>query len=176
MAVDHLHGLDGISNAQIAEHLKLYEGYVKQVNALSAQLAELRGKGKASGTNPEFAELIRRLGFEYNGMILHARLQGDRAEEVRRGVLPEHRLSARRAPAPRGGRGPAGCRLTRPGILASMRILLLALVALGALRAPAGAAGGPPAPPRPPPPGPPPPPPPADPAPLPALPPQPRSP
>ena len=27
--------------------------------------------GKASGTNPEFAELTRRLGFEYNGMILH---------------------------------------------------------------------------------------------------------
>src|SRR3989442_14361479 len=105
--------------------------------------------------NLEFAELTRRLGFEYNGMILHARLQGDRAEEVRRGVLPEHRLSARRAPAPRGGRGPAGCRLTRPGILASMRILLLALVALGALRAPAGAAGDRPAPPVPPPWGPP---------------------
>src|SRR5213593_202661 len=37
---DHLKGLDGISDAQIAEHLKLYEGYVKQVNALSAELAE----------------------------------------------------------------------------------------------------------------------------------------
>jgi Fe-Mn family superoxide dismutase len=68
---DHLHGLDGISDAQIAEHLKLYEGYVKQVNALNSGLAALRGKGKASGTNPEFAELTRRLGFEYNGMILH---------------------------------------------------------------------------------------------------------
>ena len=68
---DHLKGLDGISDAQIAEHLKLYDGYIKQVNALNAELAELRGKGKASGTNPEFAELTRRLGFEYNGMILH---------------------------------------------------------------------------------------------------------
>jgi Fe-Mn family superoxide dismutase len=68
---DHLKGLDGISDAQIEEHLKLYAGYVKQVNALNAELAELRGRGQAAGTNPEFAELTRRLGFEYNGMILH---------------------------------------------------------------------------------------------------------
>jgi superoxide dismutase, Fe-Mn family len=70
-AFDHLHGLAGISDAQIAGHLQLYAGYVKQVNALTAELAELRGQGKASGSNPEFAEITRRLGFEYNGMILH---------------------------------------------------------------------------------------------------------
>ena len=70
-AFDHLRGLDEISDAQVAEHLKLYEGYVKQTNALNAELAELRGRGQASGKNPEFAELTRRLGFEYNGMILH---------------------------------------------------------------------------------------------------------
>ena len=70
-AFDHLRGLDGISDAQVAEHLKLYEGYVKQTNALNTELAELRGRGQASGKNPEFAELTRRLGFEYNGMILH---------------------------------------------------------------------------------------------------------
>ncbi len=68
---DHLHGLDGISEDQIREHLQLYAGYVKQVNKLNEELAELRGHGKASGMNPEFAELTRRLGFEYNGMILH---------------------------------------------------------------------------------------------------------
>jgi Fe-Mn family superoxide dismutase len=68
---DHLHGLDGISDEQIREHLQLYAGYVKQVNRLNEQLAELRGRGEASGANPEFAELTRRLGFEYNGMILH---------------------------------------------------------------------------------------------------------
>ncbi|HSF04615.1 MAG TPA: Fe-Mn family superoxide dismutase [Methylomirabilota bacterium] len=68
---DHLRGLDGISDAQIAEHLRLYAGYVKQVNGLNAELAELRGQGKASGQNPEFAELTRRLGFEYGGMVLH---------------------------------------------------------------------------------------------------------
>jgi len=68
---DDLRGLDGISDNQIAEHLKLYAGYVKQVNALNTELAEMRARGQASGTNPEFAELTRRLGFEYNGMILH---------------------------------------------------------------------------------------------------------
>jgi superoxide dismutase, Fe-Mn family len=68
---DHLKGLDGISDAQIAEHLKLYEGYVKQVNTLNEEVAELRGRGQATGKNPEFAELTRRRGFEYNGMILH---------------------------------------------------------------------------------------------------------
>ncbi len=68
---DNLRGLDGISDDQIAEHLKLYSGYVKQVNTLNQDLAELLGKGKASGKDPAFAELTRRLGFEYNGMILH---------------------------------------------------------------------------------------------------------
>jgi superoxide dismutase, Fe-Mn family len=68
---DQLKGLDGISDDQIKEHLTLYGGYVKQVNALNEELAELRGHGRASGKDHEFAELVRRLGFEYNGMILH---------------------------------------------------------------------------------------------------------
>ena len=68
---DRLHGLDGISDRQIAEHLRLYAGYVKQVNALNQELAGLREHGRASGKDLEFAELTRRLGFEYNGMILH---------------------------------------------------------------------------------------------------------
>jgi Fe-Mn family superoxide dismutase len=68
---DRLRGLDGISDAQIKEHLALYAGYVRQVNALHDELAELRNRGRASGTDHEFAELTRRLGFEYNGMILH---------------------------------------------------------------------------------------------------------
>jgi Fe-Mn family superoxide dismutase len=66
-----LSGLDGISDKQLEEHFALYAGYVKQVNALNEELAKLRSEGKASGKNPEFAELTRRLGFEYDGMILH---------------------------------------------------------------------------------------------------------
>jgi len=68
---DHLKGLDGISDDQIREHLGLYAGYVTQVNALNQELTELRGRGRASGRDHEYAELTRRLGFEYNGMILH---------------------------------------------------------------------------------------------------------
>jgi Fe-Mn family superoxide dismutase len=68
---DLLKGLDGITDDQIKEHLALYSGYVRQVNELNEELAELRGRGRASGKDHEFAELTRRLGFEYNGMILH---------------------------------------------------------------------------------------------------------
>ena len=68
---DHLKGLDGISDEQIQEHLQLYAGYVAQVNALNEELGALRGHGRASGKDHEFAELTRHLGFEYNGMILH---------------------------------------------------------------------------------------------------------
>jgi Fe-Mn family superoxide dismutase len=70
-AFDQLRSLDGISDDQIQEHLHLYAGYVKQVNALNDELASLRERGRASGRDPEFAELTRRLGFEYDGMILH---------------------------------------------------------------------------------------------------------
>lgn len=68
---DRLKGLDGISDDQIGEHLSLYAGYVRQVNALNGELSALRERGRASGRDAEFAELTRRLGFEYNGMILH---------------------------------------------------------------------------------------------------------
>lgn len=68
---EHLKGLDGISDKQINEHLALYAGYVRQVNALNEELAALRGRGRVSGKDPEFAEVTRHLGFEYNGMILH---------------------------------------------------------------------------------------------------------
>ncbi len=64
-------GLAGISDGQIAEHLKLYEGYVKRTNGLTERLYAMCGEGKASGADPVYAELTRRLGFEYDGMILH---------------------------------------------------------------------------------------------------------
>ncbi|MGA8891640.1 MAG: Fe-Mn family superoxide dismutase [Anaeromyxobacteraceae bacterium] len=64
-------GLAGISNDQIEEHLKLYEGYVKRVNALTEKLEALAKDGKASGADPVYAELTRRLGFEYGGVVNH---------------------------------------------------------------------------------------------------------
>ena len=66
---DRLKDLNGISDAQIAAHLELYEGYVRNTNALNDQLAELAREGKAS--TPAYSEITRRLGFEHNGMRLH---------------------------------------------------------------------------------------------------------
>ena len=65
----HLKGLKGISDGQLEEHFKLYQGYVNNTNILNQKVEELTKAGK-SGT-PEYGELKRRYGFEYNGMILH---------------------------------------------------------------------------------------------------------
>src|SRR5437667_12513638 len=70
---DHLEGLTGISDAQLAEHLDLYAGYVKQVNALTQELSEMRSERRASGKDFGLAEGTRRLAFEYDGMVLHER-------------------------------------------------------------------------------------------------------
>ncbi|MGH7756897.1 MAG: superoxide dismutase, partial [Vulcanimicrobiaceae bacterium] len=64
-------GLHGISDQTLAMHFGLYEGYVKNTNLLNEQIAEIVQSGKAGGANPTFAEITRRLGFEYNGMRLH---------------------------------------------------------------------------------------------------------
>src|SRR5215469_11524209 len=66
-----LSGLHGISDATLQMHFGLYEGYVKNVNLLNERLAECRENDQNSGTNPFYAETVRRLGFEYNGMRLH---------------------------------------------------------------------------------------------------------
>lgn len=62
-------GLHGISEEQISQHWKLYEGYVAQVNTLRDELATLRREGK--GNTALYADRRRRFGFEYNGMVLH---------------------------------------------------------------------------------------------------------
>jgi len=64
-------GLNGISDKQIEEHLKLYEGYVKRANTLTEKLQGMCAEGKASGADPIYAELTRRLGFEFGGMVNH---------------------------------------------------------------------------------------------------------
>jgi Fe-Mn family superoxide dismutase len=64
-------GLTGISDKQIEEHLKLYEGYVKRANTLTEKLQAMCSAGQAAGSDPVFAELTRRLGFEYGGMVNH---------------------------------------------------------------------------------------------------------
>lgn len=65
----HLKGLNGISDETLEIHFGLYQGYVKNTNVLNEKVIELTEAGN-SGT-PEYAELKRRYGFEYNGMRLH---------------------------------------------------------------------------------------------------------
>jgi len=67
----NLSGLQGISDQTLAVHFGLYEGYVKNTNLLNEQINALIASGQAQGANPGFAELVRRLGFEYNGKVLH---------------------------------------------------------------------------------------------------------
>jgi superoxide dismutase, Fe-Mn family len=87
-----LSGLAGISDATLETHFTLYEGYVKNTNLLNEQLADLRQCGENKGTNPKYAEIVRRLGFEYNGMRLHEYYFDNmtkRPEELRSGRLHE---------------------------------------------------------------------------------------
>lgn len=77
-----LSGLDGISDAQLEVHFKLYAGYVANTNSLNAQLQELEAAGKV-GT-PLWAELKRRAGWEYNGKILHEHYFGN----LKKGAAP----------------------------------------------------------------------------------------
>jgi Fe-Mn family superoxide dismutase len=67
----NLSGLDGISDETLKMHFGLYEGYVKNSNLLMEQISEMIGTKEASGQNPAYAELTRRLGFEFGGMVLH---------------------------------------------------------------------------------------------------------
>lgn len=67
----NLSGLKGISDKTIEMHLRLYEGYVKNTDALTEKLMEIMQKKQPSAKDPAYAELTRRLGFEYGGMILH---------------------------------------------------------------------------------------------------------
>jgi len=62
-------GMEGFSDTLIKNHFTLYQGYVTNTNKLLDTLAAMGKEGRI-GT-PEYAELKRRLGFEFNGMRLH---------------------------------------------------------------------------------------------------------
>ena len=67
-----LHGLQGISDRTLEMHVALYEGYVKAANALTSDIADFLKDGTVDQEEmPAYSELTRRLGFEYNGMVLH---------------------------------------------------------------------------------------------------------
>jgi len=65
----NLIGMKGFSEALLKNHFTLYQGYVTNTNKLADLLASMLKEGKV-GT-PEYSELKRRMGFEFNGMRLH---------------------------------------------------------------------------------------------------------
>ena len=68
----NLSGLKGISDQTLEMHFKLYEGYVKETNNLTTRITEFIKDGNVDQEEmPAYSELTRRLGFEYNGMVLH---------------------------------------------------------------------------------------------------------
>jgi len=68
----NLSGLKGISDQTLEMHFKLYEGYVKETNNLTTRITEFIQDGNVDQEEmPAYSELTRRLGFEYNGMVLH---------------------------------------------------------------------------------------------------------
>jgi Fe-Mn family superoxide dismutase len=72
-------GMSGFSDTLLKNHFTLYQGYVTNTNKVMELLAGMV-KDSKEGT-PEFAELKRRQGWEFNGMRLHelyfANLGGD---------------------------------------------------------------------------------------------------
>lgn len=66
---EHLLGLDGFSDDLLKNHFTLYEGYVTNVNKVIDAVSKLASEDKMA--TPEFAEMMRRFGWEFNGMRLH---------------------------------------------------------------------------------------------------------
>ena len=65
----HLIGTPGFSDQLLNNHFKLYEGYVANTNKLIEKIITLHKTENMD--SPEFAELKRRLGWEFDGMRLH---------------------------------------------------------------------------------------------------------
>lgn len=61
--------LKGISKKNIEEHLKLYAGYVKNINLIFEKLGELMADPEKNAY--VIGELHRRIAFEFNGMRNH---------------------------------------------------------------------------------------------------------
>ncbi len=66
---DILLGTPGFSDQLLKNHFTLYQGYVMNTNKLNSLLDELLKSDKTA--TPEYAELTRRFGWEFNGMRLH---------------------------------------------------------------------------------------------------------
>lgn len=61
-------GMEGFSETLLKNHFTLYQGYVANTNKVLEALGKMPIEGSPG---PEFSELKRRLGWEFNGMRLH---------------------------------------------------------------------------------------------------------
>ena len=66
---DSLLGMEGFSDTLLKNHFTLYQGYVTNTNKVHDLLVEMHKAGKTTG--PDYAEMKRRFGWEFNGMRLH---------------------------------------------------------------------------------------------------------
>ncbi len=64
-----LPSLEGISDESVKQHIGLYEGYVKNFNAMSALMPEYAKEPEKNAH--ALSEIIRRRSFEFGGMRLH---------------------------------------------------------------------------------------------------------
>jgi Fe-Mn family superoxide dismutase len=62
-------GIEGFSDTLLNNHFELYKGYVANTNKLLDELSAMLDKDQTA--TPQYAELKRRLGWEFNGMRLH---------------------------------------------------------------------------------------------------------
>ena len=62
-------GMEGFSDTLLNNHFTLYKGYVTNTNKVLDTMVALMKDGKTA--TPEYAELKRRFGWEFNGMRLH---------------------------------------------------------------------------------------------------------
>jgi Fe-Mn family superoxide dismutase len=62
-------GMKGFSETLLKNHFTLYQGYVTNTNKLTDSLSAMLKEGRTAA--PEYAELKRRFGFEFDGMRLH---------------------------------------------------------------------------------------------------------
>ncbi|MGC2062248.1 MAG: Fe-Mn family superoxide dismutase [Thermodesulfovibrionales bacterium] len=62
-------GMEGFGETLLKNHFTLYQGYVTNTNKLVDILAQMLKDEKTAA--PEYAELKRRFGWEFNGMRLH---------------------------------------------------------------------------------------------------------
>ncbi len=65
-----LPSLQELSDESVKQHVGLYAGYVKNFNAISAQISQMFQSDAAKNAHA-IAELVRRRGFEFDGMRLH---------------------------------------------------------------------------------------------------------